>query len=586
MLPKDKIVKHSEQQVLLKPRRKRDSVDFAAQPFFPEEEDRQTLKSVFWFFFPMGIFAAVLLSGLPIPRVLMYGVAGLWGLALIVKARSNTDLIIMAVILYLPFAGIFKIPVLPGLNGTNILLLLSVFVAITHASAMRNPLFPRRPGFTLMLLWAFISTLSGVTIGFEPGGMGYLLGTEINNYKAWIDQFVVYFALYSLIRDKAQARRVLVYLMVGALFVMLYGAQEMLDKMGRASIEASRVGGTLRQPNDYGGLLVYSIGPALAIFLMKMHQIKAWFMAPYLMLYLKVLISTFSRGAYAGFVLMGLAVGFFRGKAFLAFWIISALVLALAIPEIVPESVRARLGQTKGNTVTKKLDKSSETRLVLWSAAGAMVAESPLLGKGFKAFPMLKARYTKYQVREADPHNMYLYIAAQMGIPALLIFLGLFFFIFQAGWFVAVNADDILVRATGMAAGGMVAGLLLINLFGSRMVNVEFTCYFWVILVMLQVHYADLRASMRAKKKQLTTALAGQQRARPIAHSALSTHRPRGPLANAIKQPQRKLGQRPTLKREPMAQPGPRQPRPLVGPKGLPRAPGASPGSANNPRRR
>ena len=124
-------------------------------------------------------------------------------------------------------------------------------------------------------------------------------------------------------------------------------------------------------------------------------------------------------------------------------------------------------------------------RVVLWDAAIDMTLESPVFGKGFKAFPALKDHYTAYWVKESDNHNMYLYISSQMGIPALLVFLLILYRMFRQGGSIYRSALDSFARTIGMGGATMVAGLLAVNMFGTRMSSINVNGYFWIYLAVM-----------------------------------------------------------------------------------------------------
>ena len=67
---------------------------------------------------------------------------------------------------------------------------------------------------------------------------------------------------------------------------------------------------------------------------------------PYLIVTSRILLATFSRGAYLGVALAGVVAGYVRGKMFVIGAAVAGLLLVIAFPEVVPESLRARMGQT------------------------------------------------------------------------------------------------------------------------------------------------------------------------------------------------------------------------------------------------
>jgi len=95
-----------------------------------------------------------------------------------------------------------------------------------------------------------------------------------------------------------------------------------------------------------------------------------------------------------GFAVGGLLVGYYRGKAFLFSMAGIGLLCLIIFPQVIPDSITARMGDLVGNTEQSEswapkeesLDKSSSTRIDMWMGALKMMEESPFFGKGFKSF--------------------------------------------------------------------------------------------------------------------------------------------------------------------------------------------------------
>jgi O-antigen ligase len=438
-----------------------------------------------WFLLlPAALAICIAVLDVRLPPFLLYLFAGIIGLVLFIRSLKDPEWLFAVFIIYIPLNKLYVVPILPGINGTNALLLLLIISWFVRASREERPLFSTMPNSGLVGFWAVLTMLSAVTV-MVTINVGFFLG-QATEFKAWVDQFIVFFAFLNLIRNGAQARRVVVYTMIGAVVVMILGFQEMLGKLGMDSIEKSRVMGPQNQPNDFGAFLVYSAAPFLAIFLMYIGNWRSWLMLPYFGILAKLLLTTFSRGAYMGMALAGVVAGYFRGKAFLVFWTALGIGALVAMPELIPESLVDRMAQTTVEGGQKQeLDASSQHRIILWNAAIDMSLESPIFGKGFKAFPAFKSRYTEYEVRESDNHNMYLWISSQMGIPALLIFLWILWRTFRLGIRLCREHSDKFARAIGLGGASMVAGLALINMFGSRVVSLDVTAYFWITLAVM-----------------------------------------------------------------------------------------------------
>ncbi len=481
-------------------RKNRRSVQTQTARTFPKYED---LRGVLLFFsLPVMIILLSSIFSTPIPKPLLYGIASLLGFYIVMRSYYSVELVLAVALLYFPFSKTYIIPIAPGLNGTNVFLVLVLMAAFFQAQRTRSSLIEIMSGSKIVFFFTLLSAYSAVTLTFMPGGFEYFKNDIWYVYKAWLDQFILYFVAHSVIRDRELAKRVIIYIVVGSLAVVFYSIPEMLEKMGNSDIDKMRVGGPHQQPNNFGGFIAYTILPVIALFIVYIKNIKAWLVAPYLLLSVKLLITSFSRGAYLAMALSGLLTGYLRGKAFVFYWLSIGLVLVLMFPSVIPQAVVDRLGNTEKNvsSSTQQLDKSSQTRLVMWEAAIEMTAENPFFGKGFKAFPLLKEQYTDSFVRESDPHNMYFYISSQMGIPALVLFLLIFLNMFEMGRKLARKSDDKFIRAAGIGGAGMAASMAIINVFGSRFINIDFTCYFLVYYVVLQVFFKELLESEKQEK--------------------------------------------------------------------------------------
>ena len=131
-----------------------------------------------------------------------------------------------------------------------------------------------------------------------------------------------------------------------------------------------------------------------------------------------------------------------------------------------------------------------------------MTLESPIFGKGFKMFPQLKNQYTEIFVHESDNHNMYLYISSQMGIPALITFLLIFYRMYQMSKRVAKAAPDGFGQVIGLGGVSTVVSVGVVNIFGSRMVGIEVCGYVWIYLAIIIHLFHELHNTTEQEVKQ------------------------------------------------------------------------------------
>ncbi len=477
----------------------------------------ESMRPVLTFLMMPALLAVVVaLTHGGLPKAVLYPFAACLGLYLVYYSYRSSELVVAVTLFYLPFSTTYVIPIAPGINGTNMLLLLGLCSTVLQARYRREAVVRLLPGSMLVLAYGFLTILSGPTAVITlPSGMMHLIYGEILSYKAWIDQFIFYIIVLGAVRDHDTAKRMVIYMVIASAVLVLYSLPEMFERMGRGSIERMRVEGPQQQSNNFGGFVAYTLLPAVSLFIVYMKNIKAWIFTPYFLVAAKVLISTFSRGAYLAMAVGAFLAAYYRGKGFLIMWTTIGVVFLLLFPRYIPDSVLARMDSImqsgESTSAPEKLDKSSEHRLKLWSAAVEMTLESPLFGKGYKGFQRLKERYVEDSVHERDPHNMYLFIASQMGLPALGAFVLLLAFSFHSGRVLARDKEDKCVRAIGIGGASLTACFAVICLFGSRAVNLEFTSFFWAYFVCMQVlrctpEYLELTSAATLRQRRAARA--------------------------------------------------------------------------------
>jgi probable O-glycosylation ligase (exosortase A-associated) len=126
-----------------------------------------------------------------------------------------------------------------------------------------------------------------------------------------------------------------------------------------------------------------------------------------------------------------------------------ALMLLMLIAGVMmaPKSYVERLSTIK----TYQADGSARGRLEAWAVAWNMVKDRPMLGVGFAKF---QQNYKAYDTRHStdvdgihDPagtkvaHNSYFQIAAECGVPALLMYLALMGLSFRDIWKIRAEAS-------------------------------------------------------------------------------------------------------------------------------------------------
>jgi O-antigen ligase len=179
-----------------------------------------------------------------------------------------------------------------------------------------------------------------------------------------------------------------------------------------------------------------------------------------------VIVFTLTRGNWVGF-LVGLWIFGLMGRTLLVrrqkFAIVGLIIGVVPIAVIGAQEVlqTSLLGEraTKVETI--------ETRLRTYLIVVDAIRDNPILGIGLnnvRDYLREKARYADGKVL-GTAHNSYLAIFAELGIFALLAYLGIMWSIYRAGFRIFREERDLTARWRGMGAVAMLTAYLVPGLF-------------------------------------------------------------------------------------------------------------------------
>jgi putative inorganic carbon (HCO3(-)) transporter len=452
----------------------------------------QKNKVLVYLGFLLCAFGYIILKDNP-PRVLLYGIALISAVVFLWNGLFRQDVLTYLFVAYIPFSR--ELPVdfgnrIPGFNLTNIFIGLLTFFWLKNRSKAKTEAKAFVPlKVPIFLFWAlgFFSVYQSV-----PNGLGYFSSVLIQYYRVWVAPLVVYFIILNSVRDKETIKNVVIVLMMVTVLVGLMAVYEYRDT-------DERVGGIFDEPNFLGAFFNYYMFLPLGFFLMNMGNKLYWlFLIPFLICFRGVMV-TFSRAAYLAFATGLYGITFFSSKFLMVLLILVTLFL-FKNPAFLPEGIRYRFAQTfekpsipvgSAHYTTEALDKSTSDRFRLWNAASWMIQEHPVFGVGYNAFEPRVLHY--YPGSELyDPHNSYLLIASEMGIPALLIFIWILLGIFWGTWQVYRKTKDPFMKAFALGFLGGFFSLLMSNLYGSRFNSAELSYYFWILAALLMRLKLDL----------------------------------------------------------------------------------------------
>ncbi len=436
------------------------------------------------------MFAYLIEKNISLPPLITRTIAALGLCVLFFVSFIRPDWVFYILVAYLPFNKILVGKLASNITGINITNIITFFVIIAwlvKSYRDKNRIFTRTPlniPIIIFMCFGVIALIRGSLFFGAEYAMAYIIPL-----KRWLTPIFLYFIALNIVRDKRMLKNTVVIIIFVVAVAALMAIYEYLDIGSVSSLDKARVGGIAEQPNMLGGFFVYYMFLFAGFLLVNYRAIKYWLLSiPFAICFLGIQV-TFSRGAYIAFSFACLALAFFKNKILFSLSIL-LLILAVLNPVILPRGMRYRLISTFANreiiystSIEDVVDSSTKERFTIWKGAIKMIKEYPLLGVGYGVFPYAIPLYAP--IGQIDAHNTYIIIAAEMGIFALLVFLWILLALFRHTYRLYRRSKDRFIKgfALGFLAG--LAGMLMVNMFGSRLGSSEVSSYFWILSALI-----------------------------------------------------------------------------------------------------
>ena len=315
-----------------------------------------------------------------------------------------------------------------------------------------------------------------------------------------VEPALLFLVLLSVMRDRADAQRLGVALVLGAVVSAVVALA--LIPTGAVVTDAGppRLRGLFGSPNNLALILEralpVTVGLALAAASRPRVRAAAWTAAA---LVLAVLVLTFSRGAWIG-ALAGLAV------ALTPIWRRSAIrhsreggnpvpvlqrlraAAPLLAASLLAAALLAAIVTTGGDNLARLLrpsDAATAARPLLWDSAWRMIADNPVLGIGPDNFLYHYPDYIRPEAW-AEPnishaHNIALDTWLTLGIPGLVVLVGVLA-AYARTWRAALRRSTRGSRAFVYGLGGAMLATLVHGIVDSSLYLPELAATFWVVV--------------------------------------------------------------------------------------------------------
>ena len=350
--------------------------------------------------------------------------------------------------------------------------------------------FPRRRESTVVYRWlARRSVWLWLALAVIAAGVATTLAADFPRV-AWrdlrtviVEPALLFLVLLSVMRDRADAQRLGVALVLGAVVSAVVALA--LIPTGAVVTDAGppRLRGLFGSPNNLALILEralpVTVGLALAAASRPRVRTAAWAAAA---LVLAVLVLTFSRGAWIG-ALAGLAFALYP------VWRRAPRLARIAAPLIAVGLIVAVV-ITTGDHLARLLrpsDAATAARPLLWDSAWRMIADNPVLGVGPDNFLYHYPDYIRPEAW-AEPnishaHNIALDTWLTLGIPGLVVLVGVLA-AYARTWRAALRRSGGDRRALVYGLGGAMLATLAHGIVDSSLYLPELAATFWVVVAL------------------------------------------------------------------------------------------------------
>ncbi len=341
----------------------------------------------------------------------------------------------------------------PG-AAINAMILLLMFITI-----VRRPV-PLLRGS--VLIWLPFLVLAAIAIGDSPDP-----ARGIRMLMLYVSYMSLYAMPIALINNRADARRFVLVLLaasiiptVGGFFDIARGGLSVADPddpeldensdLAVADYGGFRIQGVFSHPNICAMFLV---AMATALLYMIKSRLFKWTalqriaLYAYLVMQLALLVATQTRSAWAAAFFVFLVYGVFVERKFLIY-MAAALPTMLLWPPIQDRLAEAIFGmQMRANDQMT----SYAWRVEMWRAAIPWIQEKWLSGWGLDSYTDYSAIFFLLEYKRAyDAHNLFIQLAFEIGIPGVLAFIAIFFWLIAAALrsFPHARLESVLIAAS------------------------------------------------------------------------------------------------------------------------------------------
>jgi O-antigen ligase len=328
-----------------------------------------------------------------------------------------------------------------------------------------------------------------------------------------LESVFFYFVFLESVNSKKRIKIFFGFFMASAFLISINGVVQFFAGQGFIfnHLFEGRMSSTFRHPNDFGSYLIIVSILTLVLLLSKgcprllgyrrqetgpwpQHVLPVLLFAGLFILSVTCLGLTYSRGAWLGFFVGLLFLGIrdikllpVAGLVIFLFYIaFSPTLLEFRKSSLIYDNVRFSDVEKSGESSSAmEGSMGGSGRRMYWEEAVSIIKKFPLLGSGINTYSVVARDYKI--AWGGYPHNCYLHMAAEIGLPGLLAFLWILLnlFVKTAGYLRRNASADLFL--TAVLAGGFAGtgGFLVHSGVDTNFYSLQLGNFMWVIFGLL-----------------------------------------------------------------------------------------------------
>ena len=308
-----------------------------------------------------------------------------------------------------------------------------------------------------------------------------------NFFSKTMEYIILYFIVAEFICERRKLKNTVICMLVSAAMIgidSIFQYFSGFDFLRFRTLEAGRISGSFQMPADLAGFLGPILCLSLSLGFLRLKKGIKYFLRVGSILLLSLLIASFVRGAWIGFIVAALFLGILENKKILYITVASLLILGMVLPHLI--TTRGTILEHLRSIVAPQ-DPSSLDRKTIWETALQMIRDKPIFGHGLSTFmgnfPKYNKDYFHLQYGVIPyAHNCYLQIAAETGIVGLVSFLTLIGTFFIHTIMSLRKTRDRFYHAVlaGISAGIIIT--LIHSAVDTNLYSLQLSVLFWIML--------------------------------------------------------------------------------------------------------